>query len=82
MEYATIFTAVLRYLYRLASAITESTQFKEMEKKKVKYKFLWELLVILGAINFTLEYYLNEQVMTTHKQLDNIITNFIKQTVN
>ena len=34
MEYATIFTAVLRYLYRFASAITESTQFKEMKKRK------------------------------------------------
>ena len=52
-----------------------------MKKKKVTYKFLWELLVILGAINFTLEYYYNEHVMTTHKQLDNVIINFNKQTV-
>ena len=73
-----MFTAVLAYLYRFASAITEITQFKGMKKKKVKYKFLWELLVILGAINFTLEYYYNEHVMTTHKQLDNVIVNFIK----
>ena len=46
----------------------------------MKYKFLWELLVILGAINFTLEYYYNEQVMITHKQQHSIITNFIKET--
>ena len=44
MFIATIFTAVLRYLYRFASAITESTQFKEMEKES-------EIQIPLGIIS-------------------------------